>query len=389
MRVKIFGLLALQLLLFPLSAAVAGDDISPGEIWPDTRGNHINAHGGGILFHGGRYYWYGEDKDAHTNNALTGVACYSSRNLRRWKREGIALSVDTVDTVSPIVRGCIMERPKVIFCPLTGKYVMWFHLELAGRGYGAAMAGVAVADRPQGPFHFLRASRVNAGFYPAGFRDAEKALTDTMRPEHFPRWWTPEWRAAAKAGMYMRRDLDGGQMARDMQLFVDTDGKAYHIYSSEENLTIQIAELTPDFTSHTGRYVRVAPADMNEAPVIFCHSGYYWMVTSGCTGWAPNAARLYRARSIMGPWEGNLYNPCSEGTVKRPAAKTFLGQGTFALPFGRGLIFMDDEWRPDHPSDGRYLWLPVSFDAEGRTVIIWRDSWSLRKLRTGRYNDYQ
>ena len=31
-----------------------------------------------------------------------------------------------------------------------------------------------------------------------------------------------------------KRDLEGGQMARDMNLFVDDDGKAYHIYSSEE-----------------------------------------------------------------------------------------------------------------------------------------------------------
>ena len=40
-------------------------------------------------------------------------------------------------------------------------------------------------------------------------------------------------------GLFVKRDLQGGQMARDMQLFVDEDGKAYHIYSSEDNLTLQ------------------------------------------------------------------------------------------------------------------------------------------------------
>ena len=34
--------------------------ITPGQEWPDRKGEHINAHGGGLLFHEGKYYWYGE-----------------------------------------------------------------------------------------------------------------------------------------------------------------------------------------------------------------------------------------------------------------------------------------------------------------------------------------
>ena len=34
----------------------------PGQIWPDNHGIHINAHGGGVLFHSGIYYWFGEHK---------------------------------------------------------------------------------------------------------------------------------------------------------------------------------------------------------------------------------------------------------------------------------------------------------------------------------------
>ena len=90
-------------------------------------------------------------------------------------------------------------------------------------------------------------------------------------------------------------------MARDMQLFVDDDGKAYHIYSSEDNLTLHIAELSEDYLSHTGKYVRLAPAGHNEAPAIFKKDGMYWMITSGCTGWDPNEARMFSAPSIWGP----------------------------------------------------------------------------------------
>ncbi len=37
-------------------------EIHPAQIWSDTNGNAINAHGGGVLFYEGVYYWYGEHK---------------------------------------------------------------------------------------------------------------------------------------------------------------------------------------------------------------------------------------------------------------------------------------------------------------------------------------
>uniref|UniRef100_A0AAU6WMQ6 Glycosyl hydrolase family 32 N-terminal domain-containing protein n=1 Tax=Chryseobacterium endophyticum TaxID=1854762 RepID=A0AAU6WMQ6_9FLAO len=88
-------------------------EFHPGEIWKDTQGNPINAHGGGILFQNNTYYWYGEHKDK-TNDARVGVTCYSSRDLYNWKYEGVVLAVSN-DLGSEIVSGCIIERPKVIY----------------------------------------------------------------------------------------------------------------------------------------------------------------------------------------------------------------------------------------------------------------------------------
>jgi hypothetical protein len=31
--------------------------IQPGEIWTDTEGKPINAHGGGMIFYDETYYW--------------------------------------------------------------------------------------------------------------------------------------------------------------------------------------------------------------------------------------------------------------------------------------------------------------------------------------------
>ena len=36
--------------------------IQPGEIWPDNRGQHVQAHGGGIIKVGDTFYWFGEDR---------------------------------------------------------------------------------------------------------------------------------------------------------------------------------------------------------------------------------------------------------------------------------------------------------------------------------------
>jgi len=55
----------------------------PGAVWPDNNGVHINAHGGGILYDKGVYYWFGEFKTAGRggNRANVGVSCYSSVDL--------------------------------------------------------------------------------------------------------------------------------------------------------------------------------------------------------------------------------------------------------------------------------------------------------------------
>lgn len=344
--------------------------IKPGEIWTDNQGNHINAHGGGLLYKDGKYYWFGEHKGEKTNAAMVGITCYSSQDLLNWTYEGVALPVSE-DESSDIVKGSVMERPKVIFNPKTGKYVMWFHLELKGKGYSAARAAVAVSDNITGPYTYIGSKRINPNRYP--FDMPKDVQNMNLNLKNYEKWWTPEWYKAVENGLFVKRDLDGGQMSRDMTLYVDDDGKAYHIYSSEENLTLHIAELTDDFLNHTGKYVRVAPAGHNEAPAIFKRNGIYWMITSGCTGWDPNEARMFSSKSIWGPWTQHS-NPCRGDKSEI----TFGGQSTFIQKIqGKedAYIFMADMWRPKNPIDGRYIWLPIQFEND-IPFIEWMDEWS-------------
>lgn len=350
--------------------------IRSGEIWPDDRGEHINAHGGGILCYDNTFYWFGEHKGERSSAAFVGVTCYSSKDLVNWKYEGVALPISE-DPESEITSGCVLERPKVIYNEKTGKFVMWFHLELKGQGYSAARSAVAVSDKVTGPYTYLGSGRVNPGIMAENVTEEDFAWLDSLT--EVPTSWTPEWLEAVSRGLYFKRDFEGGQMARDMTLFVDDDGKAYHIYASEENLTLNIAELSDDYLSHSGRYVRVAPAGHNEAPAIFKRNGTYWMITSGCTGWDPNAARMFSAPSIFGPWEQHP-NPCRGDKSEI----TYGGQSTYILPIpGKKdlYMFMADIWRPRNPIDARYIWLPIQFDENGTPYLEWMDEWNIEDYR--------
>jgi hypothetical protein len=347
----------------------------PGEAWPDNNGVHINAHGGGVLYRNGVYYWFGEHKieGSQGNTAMVGIHCYSSKDLYRWTDEGIALKVSD-DPRSEIVKGSVVERPKVIYNAKTRKYVMWFHLELKDKGYDAARTGVAVSDNVKGPYAYVRSCRPNAGTWPQNMPEGQK--TGPV-PQGVLKQGTKEWHDAAVSGAIVRRDLKGGQMARDMGLFVDDDGTAYHIHASEENATLHISRLSADYLSFADQWVRAFPGDHNEAPAVFKWKGKYYMITSGCTGWAPNPARSGVADSMLGEWR-SLGDP-SRGS-KEQNQITFESQSTYILPVqGKpgAFIFMADRWRPRNPIDGRHIWLPIQWEGD-KPVLKWMDEWSLK-----------
>lgn len=151
------------------------NQFEPGKVWNDTEGTPINAHGGGMLDFEDTYYWFGEHKIAGSrgNTSQVGVRVYSSKDLYNWKNEGVALKVKE-DTTSMLQRGSVIERPKVIYNDKTDKFVMWFHHELKGQGYDAAMTGVTVADKVTGPYDYMDSFRIHPGVWPQNFSKEEQ-----------------------------------------------------------------------------------------------------------------------------------------------------------------------------------------------------------------------
>ncbi|HEX5152470.1 MAG TPA: glycoside hydrolase family 43 protein [Parafilimonas sp.] len=311
----------------------------PGENWYDENGNIINAHGGGILFYNGTYYWYGEIKKGETTRvpdaswenyrvAAGGISCYSSKDLLNWKYEGVALASEKKDTASDLYEGKVIERPKVIYNSTTKKFVMWMHID--SKDYAAARSGVAVSNKPDGPFTYLHSERPN------------------------------------------------GNMSRDMTIYQDTDGKAYHFYSSEENATMHICLLSDDYLSHTTNDIRILVNQSREAPAVFKYNNKYYLITSACTGWSPNAATYTVADKIMGEWK-QFDNPCKGND----ADKTFNAQSTYIIPVAaeKGkFVFMADRWNKTNLEYSRYIWLPLTM-SDGKPVIKWMDSWQLSDIK--------
>lgn len=338
----------------------------------DTAGVHVNAHGGCVIRRGDTWYWYGEARPSRGFTSL-GVNLYTAYDPepgprmpgmldgpgmvhrmsflegRPWVPRGLVLEV-TDSAGSPIERGCIIERPKVLYNRKTKTYVMLFHLELKGRGYEAAQVGFATSATPEGPFVFHHAQRPNAGRWPMDWSEDDIARAMALRPADYPESWTPQWLQAVRDGLFLARDFEAGQMSRDMTVFQDDHLRWWHIYSSEENMTLQAAELTEDCLGYTGRYVRIAPGGQNEAPVLFRMHNKLWMVCSGCTGWDPNEARLFSADSITGPWTQHPSPMRGEG-----AERTFGAQGTWVVEDKNQLFFMADVWYPRSLSQSRYI----------------------------------
>jgi hypothetical protein len=308
--------------------------IYPGQIFRDIDNEPINAHGGGFLHFNDTYYWYGEIKRGETylppSNAdwggtrvdFVGISCYASDDLLNWRK------CNTFNVFRDLNWSQVGERPKVVYNAKTETFVMWLHVD--SMDYGLARCGVATSKSPEGPFTYL----------------------ESFRP--------------------------GGQMARDLTVFVDDDSKAYLFTSSEDNSVMHVFELSDDYLHVNGTFARVFIGDYIEAPTVFKKDGMYYFIGSGCTAWMPNAAHSAVASSIWGPWK-STGNPCRGEN----ANTTFYSQPTFVINtsnrYGSFFIFAADRWNMHNLSDSRYVWLPITFDNTNEidvSEIKWLDHWT-------------
>jgi hypothetical protein len=280
--------------------------IDPGAVWPDSAGQHIQAHGGGIIRIGGVYYWYGEQRGTGLDTNYRYVSGYRSTDLMNWTFMGNVLQLSDPESLGP---RWILERPKVFFNRRTRSYVLYFHLD--DRHYKYARVGVATSSKPEGPFRYLKS------FRPLGLE------------------------------------------SRDIGQFIDDDGTPYLIFESRPSKGFYIAGLSRDYTDVT-RQVCFIQSPLEGGAIV--HYGHlYYAVGSALTGWRPNPNKYATSRSLSGPWSAFR-------DIAPPETNTYGSQSTmlFKVPGSKAttVLYMGDRWKPAAQWDSRYLWMPVQIKGD-------------------------
>jgi hypothetical protein len=293
--------------LFSLGAAILfcqtawpAETIQPGALWPDNRGQHIQAHGGGILKVGDTFYWFGEDRSQDNLRSLRYVACYSSTNLTDWTFRNQVVKLADPENLG---RGWVLERPKVFYNAPTKKFVLYAHID--NDNYQFASVAVFTCDAVDGDYRYLK----------------------SFRP------------------------LD--QESRDIGQFVDDDGSAYLIFENRPH-GFHIAKLSDDYLT-VEKDICLIHEPM-EGGALVHYDGLYYAIGSHMTGWKPNPNLCATAKSLAGPWS-------KFKDIAPPEKNTHGSQSTMLLKITgtktTSVIFMGDLWRPETQWDSRYLWMPV------------------------------
>lgn len=303
-----------------------------GQYLYDTNGDLLHAHGGYIIRYGDFWYWYGEDRTGDNY-----VSCYRSADLHTWEfrnhilttkskmeyyrvRTGLKLTADVTDLISKKKKVNI-ERPKVLYCERTGKFVMWAHYE-NGKDYNDAAACIATCDTPDGDFTY------HGHFNPYGY------------------------------------------MSRDCTLFLDDDGTAYFLSAARDNADLHVYRLADDYMNVDKLVNVLFQGEYREAPAVFKKDGKYYMLSSFCTGWAPNQGCFSVADSMDGKW--SLLENFGDRT-------TFYSQPAFVLPVDGKFYYVGDRWgdpftRPFDYYKSTYVVLPIQFTEDGKPYIEWDDN---------------
>lgn len=316
-------LAAVASLLTVCAAAAATDSIKPGEIWPDNRGQHIQAHGGGSLKVGDTFYWFGEDRAEGNPRGMRCVSCYASTNLTDWTHRGQVLKLQNPENFG---RGWVLERPKVFYNAKTKKFVMYMHIDGArpgeGGGYKLARVGVATCATVDGEYQYLKS------FRPLGFE------------------------------------------SRDIGQFIDDDGTAYLISEDRPN-GFHIFKLSEDYLD-VKQDVCLIPEHLEGGAMVH-YDGLYYVVGSHLTGWNANPNVYATAKSLTGPWS-------EFKDIAPPERNTYGSQSTMLLKISgtktNTVIFMGDLWRPKILADSRYLWMPLEI-GDGKLRLPEPREWTL------------
>ena len=282
------------------------DAVFPGKVWLDTKGERIQAHGGAVFYENGTYYWYGENKE-HTdgkNGIWTwGIRMYSSKDLYNWKDLGNIIPPVLDDPDSSLYPARCLDRPHIIYCKKSKKYVCWIKLSGAEASFV-----ILTADSLLGPY--------------------------TMAEEFY---------------------RPGGLEAGDFDLIWDEDTERAYLYFEANHEVIVCMQLSWDCLRAekeiSRQYAGLTPPFTREAPCVFGSGNKKYMLTSGMTGYIPNRSDC----AVSSSWE-NTFVSIGNPHVADDSDASFNSQISYVFRVeGKKNLFiaMADRWVPEYPMDAR------------------------------------
>ena len=281
--------------------------IENGQLWKTDGGEVVQAHAPGFVRQNGLWYMVGEDRSHPWN---PDVNLYSSADLIHWTFEKKIIENGVTD--SRLGRRRMIERAKLLHCGKTGKYVVWCHWE--SRDYSASEAACFQCDSVNGNYRLVWSGR------PLGIK------------------------------------------SRDCNVFVDHDGTAYFISTTNENQDLGLFRLSDDYLSVT-EHTCLFPGERREAPVIVRVGDRYFMFSSACTGWAPNQCKLSYTNDLRKGWSP-LTNIGDDKAYRTQPAAILKVEGSKQTTY----LYIGDRWMdPDLPRT-KTIVFPVSF--EGTSCIF-------------------
>ncbi|MBO5182359.1 MAG: discoidin domain-containing protein [Paraprevotella sp.] len=275
--------------------------IQNGQLWKSTAGQTVQAHAPGFVRVGDLWYMVGEDR---SNSWNPDVNLYSSTDLVTWKFEKKVIQNGVTD--SRLGSSRMIERAKLMYNEKTAKYIIWCHWESSN--YGASEAACFSCDSVNGAYQL-------------------------------------EW---------CGRPL--GIKSRDCNIFVDNDGTAYFISTTEENQHLGLFRLSEDYLQATD-HVQLFAWQRREAPAIVRLGERYFMFSSACSGWDPNQCKLSYSNSLSSGWS-NLTNVGNAISYDTQAAAILEIKGTKTTTY----LYVGDRWQdPDLPNT-KTIMFPISFN---------------------------
>ena len=360
-----------------LSALTAGgqkyNSIKPGQRWLDTNGNPIHAHSPQIFVKDGVYYWYGENKErtvSGSNVWTYGIRAYRSTDFYNWEDLGLIIEPDTINPLSPLHYSQTLDRPHILYNKSTGKWVCWIK-SMDTDGYFVILQ----ADRFEGPYSIVK----------------------SLKPEGFG--------------------------VGDFDMYVDPETQKGYVWFERPHWEMICAELTEDYLGTNGTYsehfIGLRPPFTREAPSHFFWRGKHYMFTSGTTGYVPNPSKVAEFDSYHGEytdlgcphvndrWQDSFSSQIA-AVIKIPGKNLFVALADRWLPqFANSDVSMrtvkayEERYKEHKPferdfsmpktkdktnmkrgkwdttQDSRYVFLPVTFDENGKPTLIWQDEWRL------------